>query len=165
MEYLTIGHILRPHGVRGEMVVEIEPRYADLLAEVETVYLGDEAAAHELTGARWHRDRLLIQIAGCDDRDLADQYRGQMVRIEKEEIPPLPPGTYYWNQILGLSVVTDAGEPLGTISDILETGANDVYIVTNAAGQQLLIPAAPGVVHHVDLDAKQMIVHLPEGLR
>ncbi|MGQ0602667.1 MAG: ribosome maturation factor RimM [Anaerolineales bacterium] len=164
-EYLTIGRILRPHGVRGELVVEAEPRYAGLLTEAETVYLGEEAAAHQLTGARWNRNRLLIHLAGCDDRDLAEQYRGQVLRIELTEAPSLPPGTYYWNQILGLSVFTDAGEPLGVITNILETGANDVYIVTDAAGKELLIPAAPGVVQHIDIDAKQMTVRLPEGLR
>jgi 16S rRNA processing protein RimM len=165
MDYMTIGRILRPHGVRGEMVLDAEPRLAELLDDVETVYLGEEAVAHELLDAHWHRGRLLIRLAGCDDRDLAEQHRGRELRIEQVAAPTLPAGTYYWTQILGLRVVTDLGEPLGTVTDILETGANDVYVITDGAGKELLIPAAPGVVQHVDLDAQTMTVHLLEGLR
>ncbi|MBL8046418.1 MAG: 16S rRNA processing protein RimM, partial [Anaerolineales bacterium] len=103
-------------------------------------------------------------LAGCFDRDAAEAYRGLPLRVEKASAPPLPPGTYYWNQILGLTVLTVDGEHLGTITEILETGANDVYAVAGPNGE-LLIPAAPGVVQKVDLAAQQMVVHLPDGLR
>ncbi|MBP7690738.1 MAG: 16S rRNA processing protein RimM [Anaerolineales bacterium] len=159
-----LGRIARPHGVRGELVLDADRTAADRLAETETVYLGEPPVAHTLTGVRWHRDRLLIQLAGCDDRDAAEAYRGRALAVAHTPAPPLPPGTYYWRDILGLTVITDEAETLGVITEILETGANDVYVVTGAAGE-VLIPAAPGVVLSVDLDARQMRVHLLEGLR
>lgn len=164
---VTLGHILRPHGVRGEVVVEMAAASAgaaDDLAEAETVFIGEPPVAHSVAGLRWHRGRLLLQLAGCDDRDAAEAYRGRPLAVERAELPPLPPGTYYWRQILGLAVVTDQGEALGTITEIIETGANDVYVTRGPAGE-VLIPAAPGVVLTVDLAAGRMTVHLPEGLR
>lgn len=162
-ELRLIGRIVRPHGVRGELVVEVEAA-GDELAEAETVYLGQPPVPHTLDGLRRHRGRLLIHLTGCDDREAAEAYRDLPLAVERVELPPLPAGTYYWGQILGLGVVTDAGEALGQITEIIETGANDVYVVRGATGE-ILIPAAPGVVLTVDLEAGQMTVRLPEGLR
>jgi 16S rRNA processing protein RimM len=163
-DYFLIGQIVRPHGVRGEMLVEAEPERLDVLQRETQVFLGELPVAHELTGARLHRGRLLISLAGCFDRDAAEAYRGLPLRVAKASAPPLPPGIYYWNQILGLTVLTVEGENLGTITEILETGANDVYVVVGPKGE-LLIPAAPGVVQNVDLAAQHMLVRLPDGLR
>lgn len=161
---VPLGSVIRPHGVRGELVVDAPPTAADDLADVETVYLGEPAQPHTLSHVRWHRGRLLIQLAGVDDRDAAEAYRGLPVLIERVELPPLAPGVYYQRQIIGLTVLTDTGETLGPITAILETGANDVYVV-RGSGRELLIPAAPGVVQSVDLAAGRLIVHLPDGLR
>ncbi len=163
-ELVTIGRILRPHGVRGEMVLEADSDAARALAAGDTVYVGDPPVACALTHVRRHRDRLLIRLAGCDDRTFAEAHRGRAVRLARAEAPPLPPGTYYWTQIIGLTVVTEEGEVLGAITEILETGANDVYMVRGAGGE-VLLPAAPGVVQEVDLQQKRMRVHLPKGLR
>jgi 16S rRNA processing protein RimM len=163
-DLITLGRILRPHGVRGEMVLEADADAANALAALETIYVGEPPVACALAGVRRHRDRLLIRLAGCDDRDFAEAYRGQPVRLAPQAAPPLPPGTYYWSQIIGLTVVTDDGETLGAIAEILETGANDVYVVRDD-GKELLIPATPGVIQQVDLEQKRMIVHLLEGLR
>lgn len=163
-ELVTIGRIVRPHGVRGEMVLEADADAANTLVGVETVYVGEPPVACTLVAVRRHRGRLLIRLAGCDDRDFAEAYRGRSVRLARAVAPPLPPGTYYWSQILGLTVVTVEGETLGAITEILETGANDVYVVRGDSGE-VLIPAAPGVVQTVDLEQQRMIVQLPEGLR
>lgn len=146
------------------MVVEAEASALETLADVETVYVGEPGVPHQLADVRWHQHRLLIRLLGCDDRDCAEAYRDRALSILRDEAAPLPPGTYYWNQILGLTVVAEDGEELGTIAEILETGANDVYVVKSATGE-VLIPAAPGVVQKVDLEAQRLIVHLPEGLR
>lgn len=163
-ELISIGRILRPHGVRGELVVDAPPEAVDDLASLDTLYVGEPPVPCALAEVRWHRGRLLVRLAGCDDRDAAEAYRGRLVQIEAPPSAPLPPGVYYQRQILGLTVVTDAGETLGRIESILETGANDVYVVQGEGGE-VLIPAAPGVVQQVDLENGRMIVHLLEGLR
>lgn len=166
--FLAIGHVLRPHGVRGELLLETLTEFPDHLAEVETVYLGEAGAEspqpHPLRRARLHRRDLLIQLADCLDRDAAEAYRGQMVFIQTEQAAPLPPGRYYHHQIIGLAVVTDEGEVLGEVAEILETGANDVYVVAGPSGE-ILLPALQSVIQHIDLDSKRMTVHLLEGLR
>lgn len=163
-DYLLLGQVVRPHGVRGEMLVDAEPARLDLLRRDAQIFLGEPPIAHELSGARLHLGRLLISLAGCFDRDAAEAYRGLPVRVLIASTPSLPHGTYLWSQILGLTALTEQGENLGTIAEILETGANDVYVVIGPQGE-LLIPAAPGVVQKVDLEAKQMLVRLPDGLR
>lgn len=168
IRFLAIGQVIRPHGVRGELLLETLTEFPEHLADVETVYLGQADAAapqpHPLRRARLHQRDLLIQLADCLDRDAAEAYRGQTVFIRVEQAAPLPPGRYYHHQIIGLTVVTDEGEVLGDIAEILETGANDVYVVAGPSGE-ILLPALQSVIQLIDLDAKRMTVHLLEGLR
>ncbi len=163
LDFLAVGRVLRPHGVRGELLLATLTDFPDHLAEVKTVYLGDDAAAHPLAAARVHRGQLIIRLADVPDRDAADAFRGQLVQIKAVAAAPLPPGTYYHHQLIGLAVVTDAGEPLGALSDVLETGANDVYVVTGPT-REILLPAIRSVILTIDLPARQIIVHVPDGL-
>ena len=164
IEFLAIGRVLRPHGVRGELLLETLTDFPQPLDDVETVYLGEAAEPHPLDSVRLHRGQRLIRLKDCSDRDAAEVFRGQLVQIRIEASGPPPPGSYYHHQIIGLAVVTDAGEALGEVTEILETGANDVYVVAGPSGE-LLLPALQSVILHVDLDAKRMTVHLLEGLR
>ena len=164
IEFLAIGRVLRPHGVRGELLLETLTDFPEHLNEVETVYLGEAAEPHPLEDARRHRGQLLIRLADCSNRDTADAFRNQLVRIKFADSPPPPSGSYYQHQIIGLAVVTEDGEALGTVTEIIETGANDVYVVAGAGGE-LLLPAIGSVIRRVDLKARTIIVHLLEGLR
>lgn len=163
-EFLAIGRVLRPHGVRGELLLEMLTDFPEHLNEVETVYLGDAAEPHPLRGVRVHRDQLLIQLADCLDRDAADAFRDQLVQIRVEAATPPPPGRYYQHQLIGLSVVTDEGEALGEIAEIIETGSNDVYVVRGPSGE-LLLPVLQSVIQSIDLEARRVVVHLIPGLR
>lgn len=167
LPFLAIGRVLRPHGVRGELLLEMLTEFPEHLAETQTVFVGAEGdaapAPHPLRRARQHGNDLLVQLADCPDRNAAEAYRGQVVFIRAEQAAPLPPGRYYHHQILGLTVMSDTGETLGEVSEILETGANDVYVVRGAAGE-VLLPAIKDVVLSIDLDARRMTVHLLEGL-
>lgn len=163
-EFLAVGRVLRPHGVRGELLVETLTDFPNHLAEVETVYLGEAAEPHSLRGVRIHRKQLLVQLADCSDRETADTFRGQLVQIRGEAASPPPPGRYYQHQLLGLSVVTDEGEALGEIVEIIETGSNDVYVVRGPAGE-LLLPVLRSVIQSIDLEARRVVVHLIPGLR
>ena len=106
----------------------------------------------------------MIQLEDCADREAAEAFRGQLIQIRTGEAAPPPPGSYYYHQIVGLSVVTEEGEALGEVTEILETGSNDVYVITGPTGE-LLLPALTSVILQIDLEAKRMTVHLLEGLR
>jgi len=163
-EFLAVGRVLRPHGVRGELLLETLTDFPEQLEEAETVYLGEAAEPHPLHSMRLHRDQLLIHLADCPDREAAEAFRGQLVQIRVETAAPPPPGRYYQYQLIGLAAVTDEGEPLGKIVDVLETGSNDVYVVQGPSGE-LLLPALRSVIQNIDLESGRMIVHLIPGLR
>jgi 16S rRNA processing protein RimM len=162
--FLLIGRVLRPHGVRGSLLVEPLSEIVETIPAGSTVYLGPERRPARTVGMLRHGRMYRMQIVGCEDRDAAEAFRGMELQIEVEERPPLPPGRYYHWQVIGLRVATEAGEPLGEIRQILETGANDVYVVATPDGSEILLPAITSVVRGVDLEAGVMTVHMLPGL-
>ena len=177
-QYLTVGRVLRPHGVRGELLLEVLTDFPDTLIG-QTVYFapgegtppdsppGLAGAARrqaQVASIRWHRGRLLIHLGGCGDRETADAYRGSLIQIEAGQAQPLADGQYYHHQIVGLRAIGDEGQTLGEVTGVLETGANDVYVVQTSAGGELLLPAISSVVRKIDLEAGEMFVHLLDGL-
>jgi 16S rRNA processing protein RimM len=106
----------------------------------------------------------LLQIENIDDRRAAEAFAGKEIWIKKSDLPTTEEGTYYWFDLIGLTVITTAGEILGKLDNILATGSNDVYVVRNAEGREILVPALETVVLEVDVAQKQMRVDLPEGL-
>lgn len=164
MTYLAVGRVLRPHGIQGELLLATLTDFPEHLRKVDIVYVGDDYTPHPLSKARVHQNTLIVQLADCRDRDSAEALRNQLVYVHADAAAPLPPGRYYHHQIIGLNVVSDAGEALGTITHILETGANDVYVVKHATGE-LLLPAIKSVILSVDLEHQLMTVHLLDGLR
>ena len=161
-QYLVIGKVLRPHGVRGELRLEIHTDSPSHLHEVGTVYIGADHQPHGLKSFRSHQGLLLISVEGCEDRDEADALRGELVAVKIKDAAPLKEGEYYHHQIIGLKVVTDAGEELGSVAEIIETGANDVYVV-RGQGAEVLLPAIKSMI--LKIEPPQMVVHLMDGLR
>jgi len=107
---------------------------------------------------------VLLKLAGCDDCNAAEALRDLLVQVAIEDALPLEEGECWLYQVLGLEVWTTDGERLGLVQEVLETGANDVYVVQDRRGQQVLIPALKNVVLEIDLDAGRMLVELPAGL-
>ena len=107
----------------------------------------------------------ILQLHGISSIPDARALAGQWVYAAADTAPALPPGEYYHYQLVGLTVLTDAGETLGQIRDVLTTGSNDVYIVAAADGSEILLPAIEQVVQEINLPAGQMLVHLIDGLR
>ncbi len=162
--HLAVGRVLRPHGIRGALLVQANSQLIHSLQAGTKVFLGSDLEAATVDALRPHRQRFLLFLVGCRDRDEAERWRGQLIYLSTADAQPLPPGVYYQWQILGLRVETENGEILGTIEEIIETGANDVYVVRDQSGKELLIPAIEHVVAEVDLEAGQMLVRLPPGL-
>jgi 16S rRNA processing protein RimM len=164
IEFLAVGRVLRPHGIRGDLLVEPLTEFPERLAPGDTVYVGEPARQQIVAAARLHRQQLIVHLAGCDGRDCADTFRGQLIQIPLEAAAPLPPGRYYHHQLIGLQAYSDEGEHLGSLTSILETGANDVYVITGPTGD-LLLPAIRSVILNIDLESGRLTVHLLEGLR
>lgn len=163
--YLAIGRVTRAHGLRGEVSITVLTDFPERFRTTDWVYLGNEfeAAPHRLVSHRRHKNNILLTLDGITNRAQAEQLKGQFVQVPVEDAVPLPEGTYYLFQLLDLDVKTTTGELLGTIVDILETGANDVYVVQNNK-DQVLLPAIPDVVKSIDLEKGRMLVELLDGL-
>jgi 16S rRNA processing protein RimM len=157
------GRIVRPHGVRGEVVVEAE---SDVIGQVrpgQKVYLGVDRRPTRVTAVRPQQDRLLLSLEGCHSRPAAEELRGEEVRLRIDQVR-LPEGVYFRWQLIGLRVLTEDGQPLGELVDVLGTGANDVYEIRLDDGRRVLVPAIDSVVREIDLPGGTIRVHLLPGL-
>jgi 16S rRNA processing protein RimM len=164
-EHLVVGRVVRPHGVRGALVVEPGSRVIESLQPGSIIFLGESEQAYKIENIRPHRKRFLIALEGIKDRNEAELYRDLDVRLTYVDSDPLEEHEYYYWQILGLQVETEEGLNLGQVVDIIETGANDVYIVHNEAGEELLLPAIAQVILQVELEANKLVVRLLPGLQ
>lgn len=166
--YLVLGRVQRPHGVRGEVRVEILTGYPERLEQHAALYLAhpnspEAVQRYPVERLRLHQNVMLLKLGGCDDRNAADGLRGMLVQIPLEEAVPLEEGEYYLYQLVGIEVETAEGERLGRVVEVLDTGANDVYVVQGPRGE-VLLPAIKDVVLELDLESRRMVVHLMPGL-
>jgi 16S rRNA processing protein RimM len=161
--FLAIGRVARPFGVRGELRVDLLTDYPEQLGRLDTVYIGADARPFRVEAVRLHKDAALFRLDGVEDRDAADQLRGALVQIPREEAVPLEEGEFYEHQIVGMEVVEEDGTYLGKVTELISTGANDVLLVVGPAGE-LLLPVIEEVIVDIDLDADRMLVRLMEGL-
>jgi len=162
--FLAIAHVLRPWGVRGEVKAEILTEDPDRFQWLETIYLEPDFQAHRLESARLHGGAVCLKLADCNDRDAAELLRGRTVYVPIEDALPLEEGEFWVHQILGLEVWSTDGQLLGVVQEVLDTSANDVYVVRSQQGREVLIPALMDVVLDIDLESGRMLVRLPEGL-
>jgi len=167
-EYLILGEILRPHGVRGEVRMRIITDYPERLHDLKTLYIGKSTDTQQketihLKSVRFHKEYALLTIEGYNDRNQADALRGKVVMVGIDDAVPLEDGEYYLFELIGLRVIVD-GEEIGTIQEVLQTGANDVYIVDGPQYGELLIPAHEETIDELDFEAGTVTMTLPEGL-
>lgn len=166
--YLVVGRVLRPHGVRGELRVEVITGFPERLGQHDYFYLAhpdspEDVRCYPSEEMRQHKGAVLLKLAGCDDRNEAELLRDMLVQIPIEEAVPLEDGEYYQFQIVGVRVETESGEWLGQVAEVLETGANDVYLVRGPRGE-VLLPAITDVVRELDMEERRMVVRLLPGM-
>ncbi|HEY3475228.1 MAG TPA: ribosome maturation factor RimM, partial [Anaerolineales bacterium] len=125
---------------------------------------GEEHKPVELTSVRPHAKGMLVKFKGIEGPEEAGQLRNQWVYVKASDVPSLPEGKLYQHELFGFEVVDESGNALGQLVEILETGANDVYVVRNEAGKEILLPAIPSVILEVDSARRVMRVHVLEGL-
>jgi 16S rRNA processing protein RimM len=165
--YLAIGQVVGVHGIHGELTVQILTESPERFGLLERVFIGlegEEPMSWRLESYRLHKGRALLKLVGCDDRDTAMTFHRQFVQVLREEALPLAEGEYYEYQIIGLDARTVAGELLGQVVDVIDTGANDVYVIMSPDRREILIPAIANVIREIDLKAGCLVVELPEGL-
>jgi 16S rRNA processing protein rimM len=165
--YFVIGDLVNTQGIKGEMRVVPcvdDPTRFELL---DKVYIDKKGVIteYEVENIRYHKQFVLVKLKGINDMTAAEKLKGSLVKITEDMALPCEENEYYVRDLYDMTVVTDEGENLGIITDILFTGANDVYVITPEKGKDILIPAIEQVVLNVDVENKKMTIHLLEGLR
>jgi 16S rRNA processing protein RimM len=163
-EFLAVGRIVRPHGVRGGFKVAADSDLIHKLESAANIYLGPEKVSAVVQTLRIHRKEFLLFIEGITTRDAAEKWRQTNIYIRYATLDPLPDGEFYHWQIVGLKAVATTGEELGSIEEIIQTGANDVYVVRSPSGKEIMLPAIESVIQDVDLANERIIVSLIPGL-
>lgn len=163
-QFLEAGRIVGTHGVRGELRVEPWCDSAAFLTGFRTLYWDHGAAEVRVKSARPHKSLLLLTIEGCNSATEGDLLRGKILYLNRDDVK-LPEGKYFIQDMIGLSVLdADTGKKYGILTEVLKTGANDVYQVEDADGKQYLVPVIPDVVVSTDVEAGELRIRPLRGI-
>jgi 16S rRNA processing protein RimM len=166
---LVVGRVLRPHGLRGEVTVEILSDAPERFSPGARLAAGDPDDASqtlrdlEVAAARLHQGRLLLSLAGCSSREAVEWLRGQLLSIPAEDARALGPDEYWPDQLIGLRVVDTEGREHGAVADVLPGAAHDLLQVRRPDGEAVLVPAVAALVT-VELEAGRVVVEALPGL-
>lgn len=163
---LRVGVIASTHGIKGEVKVFPTTDDSSRFTQLKQVILntGKEERKLEIEGVKFFKKFVILKFKGIDDINAIEKYKGKDLYVTRAEAEKLEEGEYYIADLKGLKVIEDTGRLLGTISDVIRTGANDVYAVEMEDKRELLIPAIRQCILEVDVPAGSMRVHLLEGL-
>lgn len=166
MEYIEIGQIVNTNGLKG--VVKVNPFTDDIskFEELKYIYiqLKSELKKVKIEQVRYNKNQVLLKLEGIDSIEEAEKYRNFYLKIEKKSQEELGEDTYYIVDLIGINVYSENDEYLGTIEDVFPTGSNDVYVVKDNLGKQILVPAIAEVVKEVELKNKKMAIKIIPGL-
>jgi 16S rRNA processing protein RimM len=166
---LVVGRVVKAHGITGEVVVEIRTDDPDTRFAPGTTLRGRAAKggperAYVVESARAHSGRLLVRLDGVSDRNTAEALRGTVFLVDSEDLPPIEdPDEFYDHQLEGLRVVTTAGQPVGTVAEVLHTAAGELLAVRAEEGE-VLVPFVSAIVTSVSLADQTIEIDPPEGL-
>lgn len=162
MELIETGKIVNTHGVKGELKIVPWADDASVFTKFKTVYVDN--TPYTVRSARFQGQNVLLKLDGICDMTAAEGLKNKILFAHRKDFD-LPDGTFFIADLIGLSVVEDeTGRKLGTISDVFSTGANDVYELSCPDGKKRYIPAIKDCVRATDLTAKEMRIHIMEGL-
>lgn len=165
-EYLEVGQIVNTNGLKG--LLKINPFTDDItrFERLKTILVEHkkELLEFEIESVRYQKKQVLLKLKGIDTIEEAEKYREDFLKINRNKEEKLPEDTYYIVDLIGLDIYTENGELLGKLDDVFSTGSNDVYVVKNSEGKQILLPAISDVIKNIDLEQKKIVVNLIEGL-
>jgi 16S rRNA processing protein RimM len=165
-KYLEIGQIVNTFGIKGMVKVKPFTDNIERFSNLEKIYIKNKSGQTEykIQEVKYHKNMVLIKFEGIENPEQADLLRNSYLIVDRETEEPLEAGRYYIVDMIGLDVFTDDNEYLGKLEDIYNTGSNDIYVVKNELGKQVLLPAIEDVIKNIDMDNKKVIVHLIPGL-
>ncbi len=163
---LEVGQIVNTFGIKGE--VKVTPFTDDInrFDDLKKVYVKTrkDDELYKVEGVRYHKNMVLLKLEGIENPEQAELLKNAFLEINREDAVPLRKGQYFIADLIGLEVYTDEGKLLGKVDNIYNTGANDIYIVKDELGKQVLLPGIKEVIKQVDLENEKIIVHLIPGL-
>lgn len=164
-EFLAVGKLRRPHGVSGEMRMSVWTDFPERLQPGVRVFVGKSYQPVHIKSVRGHTQDSLIAFDEFSSRDEVGQFRNQVVFVRTADLPPLPDNDLYFHQLLGLQVIRDKDDSLlGIVAEIIETGANPVFLVRRDGKKDILLPDIDPVILNIDLKKREIRVNLIPGL-
>ncbi len=165
----TVGKIVNTHGIRGEIKVVSQTDFPDVRFAKGSQLLvippnHTTPVSVKIEQAREHKGTFILKLQGLHSINDVERFKGGLLKVTDEQLVELPEDEYYFHEIIGCTVETDEGETLGTITEILKPGANDVWVVERPKGKPALIPVIDDVLLDVDVEQKRVKIHLLEGL-
>ena len=158
---IIVGKAGAPHGVGGEMKIIPMTDFPDRFEGMKHCYIGDRLV--DIVGVRYQKNHVLMTFEGISSREAAAALTGAFLSVDRSEAVPLKEGEYYTSDILGLAVSDTDGNPLGTVTDVIRTGSNDVYVVSQPGRREdVLVPALKKVVREISIEKGKMVVAMPE---
>jgi 16S rRNA processing protein RimM len=165
-QLLQVGVISSTHGVRGE--VKVFPTTDDVkrFKKLKKVILdtGKEQLPLEIEGVKFFKQFVILKFRGIDNINDIEKYKGKRLLVDREHAVKLKKDEYFIADMIGMDVFTEEGELFGALKDVMETGANDVYIIEMTDGKEVLVPAIKQCILDVDIENRKMVIHLLEGL-
>ncbi len=167
-QFFRIGAVAKPHGIKGEAKVFPTSQDMDRYKDLDSVIFMSDKDSFEkrVLSVKMQPPFVIMAFEGIDSMEEILKYKGYDIMVKREDAIPLEPGQHYIADILGFKVISDEGEALGLLKDVLITGANDVYQVLNEeTGEEILIPGIDQCILNIDEDKEEILVHLLKGLR
>lgn len=166
LEYLIVGQLVNTHGVKGEFkaihMTDDPNRFLDL----KWVYVDKKGKLekHNISGVKFFKQFVILKLDGIDTMEAAEKLKGLYMKVDRANAVKLPKDSFFIADLIGLEVYDEKDMLLGELSDVIKTGSNDVYVVKDEHGKEILIPALKSVVKEISFDTGRISVILPKGL-
>lgn len=163
---LEVGKIVNTHGLRGEVKVITWTDCPEVFEDIEYVYIKRRGEEKKLTlsGVKYQKNNIIVKFNEINSIEEAEGYKNSVLLAEREMLGPLPEGVYYIADLIGCTVYDETTGEIGKVSDVFNTGANDIYEIKREGKRAVLVPVIDGVIKKVDIKNKRIDISMPEGL-